>query len=667
MTALLTGQEPHPTLPLPTADQVARHGKEWIDRFYRLRRQMMLDMESDPLNYGYEPPSWKRADDALAQFRREHPVGVIICLILGGHRAAKTEWRSKRTVQNLFKHRDYKVWGGQATQEASREAQQSKIYKYLPPAYRVQSGKLRQGAQLKVNYTPWGGFTEDVFAVVNEHGGTSECRFKFYSMNPRSLEGAEIDEGWLDEEAPLEWMEAVTFRLVSRNGVLFLTFTPRWGYTQTVKAVLSGAETLLDGNADTDLLAVRDARGNIIAAQKVPLLQRNLNVGLPGSRGKATIVYFHTSENPFPLGNWSQMKATLMGASDEKILTVAYGVPTKSMMARFPLFRKATHVVSLNRFREIQKGGGTWFHFLDPCSGRNWFQIWIFLDCLNRAFVAGESPSFDHEWAYIPGVGNPGPWAVPGNKADGEQGDGQKEWGWGYHRYLEEIERMERLLALRDVVPTGRSSVNDPPSPGYGVAGEARMTNDERISAGNDKARHSHTTPPKEPDEPGSPAESLLTNGAHRSDRPTELAEKISINARWIDARYGNARRTQQERSTTLIEDLSDLGMDFYAAPSEKVIDSGRGGGDGSLRMINDRLFFDVKREIDHTNQPHLYCVETCPNTIYALEEWSGKDGQHGATKDPIDCLRMFVLSGSEFVDPALLQPITPWMKQFQR
>lgn len=116
-----------------------------------------------------------------------------------------------------------------------------------------------------------------------------------------------------------------------------------------------------------------------------------------------------------------------------------------------------------------------------------------------------------------------------------------------------------------------------------------------------------------------------------------------------------------------MIEELSDLGMDFLAAPSEKMIDSGRGGGDGSLRMINDKLFYDAKRKIDHTNQPHLFVVETCPNTIYALKEWTGKDGQHGACKDPIDCLRMFVLSGSEYVDETLLQPRTPWLDQFAK
>jgi hypothetical protein len=83
--------------------------------------------------------------------------------------------------------------------------------------------------------------------------------------------------------------------------------------------------------------------------------------------------------------------------------------------------------------------------------------------------------------------------------------------------------------------------------------------------------------------------------------------------------------------------------------------------------MINDRLFYDAKRAIDHTNQPRMYVVETCPNVRYALKEWTGKDGQHGACKDPIDCVRMLVLGGSEYVDEALLQPQTPWLSQFGR
>lgn len=609
----ITGHEEHAVIAMPPEDWLGTLTDEAREKVWAIRRQAMLEMECDPLRNGYEPDSWLRADATLKEFREQYPVGVIIFLVLGGHRASKTEWRSKRTVQGLLRNSDYKIWACQATQEASRESQQVPIYKYLPNEYKSESGKLRKGRSLKVNYTPWGGFTQDVFAVENIAGTTSQCRFKFYSMDPKSIEGAEINEAWADEEATLEWLEALLYRLVSRNGILYLTFTPRWGYTSTVKAVLDGAKTLLEGEADTDLIAVRDANGKVIAAKKVPLIQENLAVNIPNHKIKARITYFHTAENPFPLGNWRNMKETLRGANEDKILTTAYGIPTKSAMSMFPMFKESVHVISLNRFREIQKEGGVWFHFLDPCSGRNWFQTWIFVDRINRAFIAGESPSFGHKDAYIPGIGDPGPWAVAGAKADGEMGDGQREWGWGFTRYLEEIDRMERLLSV------------------HGVEGE-------------------------------------LQTGFGDLSVPYEThAQKITVSARWIDARYGNARKTTEERSVTTIEELSGLGIDFLAAPSEKYIDGGRGGGDGSIRMINGKLFYDVTRPVDLTNSPKLFVVETCPNTVYSLREWTGKDGGHGACKDPIDNLRMFVLSGSEYVDEALLQPRTPWLSQFTR
>jgi hypothetical protein len=372
----------------------------------------------------------------------------------------------------------------------------------------------------------------------------------------------------------------------------------------------------------------------IVGYEKVPRLQRCMNqVGnVPRSAG---VIYFHTKDNPY--GNYPAMMEELRGSAKERILTRAYGVPTKATLTRFPLFRDPVHVVSLNKFNQIAQGGGTWYHFLDPCSGRNWFQIWVFIDPLGRKFVRAESPSHGHDGAYIPGVGDPGPWTLPGKQADGAKGPGQTEWGWGYKRYLEEIARVEALLAQTDQFGNHETRKE------HGFAGgEAKQGNPE-----------------------------TLVNGAaapHHGFLASELTPSSSINIfeRWIDARYGNARKTAEESSTTLIDDLIGLGMDFLAAPSEKAIDSGRGGGDGSLRMINDALFYDAARPIDHTNQPSLYVVETCPNVIYALKEWTGLDGQHGACKDPIDVLRMLVLSGVGFVDRALLKVRQPWMGQFQ-
>jgi len=99
---------------------LADQPQEKQELIWKQRREILIAEQVDPLRYGYEPQSWKRADQAILDLRADHPVGVIIFLVLGGHRAAKTTWRSKRTVEGLFSQPNYKVWACQATQEASR-------------------------------------------------------------------------------------------------------------------------------------------------------------------------------------------------------------------------------------------------------------------------------------------------------------------------------------------------------------------------------------------------------------------------------------------------------------------------------------------------------------------------------------------------------------------
>jgi hypothetical protein len=41
---------------------------------------------------------------------------------------------------------------------------------------------------------------------------------------------------------------------------------------------------------------------------------------------------------------------------------------------------------------------------------------------------------------------------------------------------------------------------------------------------------------------------------------------------------------------------------------------------------------------------------------IYALQEWTGRDGKTGACKDPIDVLRYLVLSGAGHVEDGSLE-----------
>jgi hypothetical protein len=75
------------------------------------------------------------------------------------------------------------------------------------------------------------------------------------------------------------------------------------------------------------------------------------------------VLYFHTQSNPW--AGWSRMKRELQSETREKILTRAYGVPTKAIAGRFPLFNPKVHVI---RHSEIPNG--TRYHWVDPASGK---------------------------------------------------------------------------------------------------------------------------------------------------------------------------------------------------------------------------------------------------------------------------------------------------------
>ena len=247
-------------------------------------------------------------------------------------------------------------------------------------------------------------------------------------------------------------------------------------------------------------------------------------------------------------------------------------------------------------------GGGARYHLVDPCSGRNWFMIWMWFWAPKKAIVYREWPSYGGPWAYIEGIGDPGPWAVPGARTiggkpalDGVPGEAQRPFRFGLERYREEILKAE-----------GSSTST------------STSTNEE---------------------------------GRER------------IYQRLIDSRYANAAKTEREGTTTLIEQLSDLHLDFVAMAGEKKILSGE--PDGSIELINAALAFDEKvppgefsGALGRLNEPNLLVTDQCPNVMNALRTWTGKDGQHGACKDPIDVLRGAYLSELDYVDAEMLAPV---------
>jgi phage terminase large subunit-like protein len=130
-----------------------------------------------------------------------------------------------------------------------------------------------------------------------------------------------------------------------------------------------------------------------------------------------------------------------------------------------------------------------------------------------------------------------------------------------------------------------------------------------------------------------------------------------NVLARYIDSRYASSPRTVATTVTNLQEQLVEVGIDFIPMVPGKGRIIGGENNDGSVDLINSALSYDLETEIGkwsskhaRLNEPQLLVVDTCPNVIDALEYWTGEDGQKGARKDPIDCIRGMFLSAINFV-----------------
>lgn len=416
----------HPVFLLPSPAALAAMGPEKAAALLDQREAMIRREEQDPYTYGYEPAHWRKADELLAKYKE--------LWIMGGNRAGKSEYATKRVLKLLFSAAKRRAWAFSETSDNSREWIQPVVWKYLPPHIRGLNGK--RGTIANVNYSQKGGFTENTFVLPN---GSQET-FKNYAQDLKTIEGGELDGAWCDELVPLDVIVTVRYRLVTRGGWLLCTFTAKEGYTATVKSILSGARTIEEREAE--LLPILGETGRdeplrgIDAATGRPILgYRKLPVVQETADGKAAILYFWTQDNPF--GGYQNLVEKLKGKSEEEILMRAYGIPTKAIGARLSIFNDTVHVIPHERVPRK----GTRYMIVDPCGGRTWCMAWFLIDEAGRAYVYREWPDQDQ---YIEGVGYPGPWAEPdSHKADGRAGSAQKGFKFGILRYKEEIDRLE--------------------------------------------------------------------------------------------------------------------------------------------------------------------------------------------------------------------------------
>lgn len=622
--------EPHPVLQLPTPEQAIAMGEEkWIEAM-KLREAAIRGEQHEPLYRCWEPPIWKVCDALLGlpwvkeeeaeAIRRNlgftQPVSVLY--LLGGQRSGKTEYALNRMSRITQKMAEGLSWILHNTLPASIDTHQKLIWKYLPSNLR---GKSIMSQTTYIAYKDKTGFSDGSLVLPNLH----KVRFLSYDMPITDLQGFNIDAAAADEFVTPEHVETLKARVSVKNGFVLIMLAPIMGYTPLVQSASDGAEKVRetvaylhpsDGGAKAvhSYLGLTEEETELMRAwlgrkqkppfpnvpfcrpedcskwltgesgqapcppgrkfKKVPRIQKPVDL-----EGRSAIVHFNGSDNPF--GNPISLYLLNTAADEETSSRIFYGVAKKGMARMFPQFDRKVHVIP----DEAIPKAGTNFMWEDPASGRNPFRTWIRMGPF-AWYVYREWPG-NYE---IPGVGIPGPWALPhGRKHDGTAGPAQEPWGFGLLDLKTELARIE-----------GWKDYLAPKPP------EAKES-DWKIS----------WTP---------------DNGA------AEL-----IQQRFLDSRAASAPHIENDRPVTLLENYDKIGLHFDLTPGDDL--------DEGIQLINDRLSYDHTRPVDALNCPKLYVAASCKNTIFALETWKNAEKNKGATKDPIDNLRYAVLQGVGYLE----------------
>lgn len=501
--------------------------------------------------------------------------------------------------------------------------QQPLFWKYMPLEWQIQIASL----MAYIKYKKKTGFSENSFITPN---GAMVYFLNYQQNKDVAFEGKEMDLAVPDELIPVDWVEDILLRLTTRAGKAIPTFTPKNGYTPTVGLFLKSATIMRTitaylcprDNKETDearalsltpeqyaeLWTAVDKKRPAMAPQCEPedvlkWLEPGAEPKPPADRvfdqvprvmkcvdPRKAVVFFNPSDNPY--GNPKEVIADLRKKARWYVRERFYGMAEKSISVMIPKFNRKIHLIPASRI----PAGGTNYFFYDPASDRNSFMSW-FKRKGRDVYLYREWPGKYH----IPGVGIPGPWAIPSGRKDGlndgDPGEGQRpSFGFGNARYKFEMARLECWLDWR------KWSLE-------------RQTPDAY---------------PKDDDL----AEWDERNGAE------EL-----ITSRFIDSRAASSPRLENDLPKTLLTCFDDLNVFFFLTPG-KDIDTGVG-------EINSALDYEQDEHDIFINPPHFFICEDCENSIYAVENWmNSTDGQNGACKDPIDLIRYFFMAECEDVGP---------------
>ena len=135
-----------------------------------------------------------------------------------------------------------------------------------------------------------------------------------YAQDKKVIEGGEVDFIWCDELVPLDWIETLRYRIVTRRGKMAVTFTPVQGFSQVVKDYVSGCK-------------IKQQRKASLLEQSSQHVAGCMNGNMPyiahSIRKNSACIWFHSDLNPY--NPFDQLAKTLEGKNTSEVKIRAYG------------------------------------------------------------------------------------------------------------------------------------------------------------------------------------------------------------------------------------------------------------------------------------------------------------------------------------------------------
>ncbi len=581
----------------------------------------------------------------------------IICnllVILGGNRSGKSEYCAVRCMQSAIDNpgsRIICVAGDDLDQ--SKENQQRPLWKHLPVEWKLLSGKRDPRGIFKINYSRNTGFTTEQCILPN---GSDFLFYGSQRQEPSLIQGKVLGHQgrrcvgfWADESVTLPWMRALIIRASYYNAIGLWSFTPIDGMTPAIKELLGEARTLLSLFAEmmSDRKHLADC-----PRRHMPYIQKP-------REPSCMFIYFHTQLSPFGAGGrtfYEALREQHTHSTDE--LKGRYGFGhTKDIGGRkFPAYG-AHNVIPVAKLPAI----GTIRTFNDPHGSRPWFTWWVLT-------TPGKEPSHYviREW---PDEGTYGQWAVPTMRPvsdetrrgwDGDPGPAQKPNGWGiadYKALWMERERVVVPVGLRNWLKENR---------GLRLFGRGNV---QRPTPNAQRSKE------EQPETRNSELETFLnevTQPWHREIIKRALRRGLDLERldegvfeRYFDARFMNADYADDDGGTCLRYKLEEEQKHPTTGEILPACDNLREATGNRLEigygMVTDLLSWNPLHPdglIPGINAPRLYISEECTQTRWAFENFTGRAGETGACKEPMDLARHLAEAEPVHVDEGTFQII---------